>query len=490
MAITIPSAGHRGIDTGSTFLSKMLAYQEALFLADFNGLGTTLTANESTVEAVWATLPSVPSFSILSSYASQYLLADNTGTYRSRQVVTALEYPDFDDSNWAEIGLPEYALGDISYSSYAKEPPHWLECNGALFDTSVYAPLATLLSANVRGVRLSTSGSVTTSGVAFRGDSAYIATSTGTAPYYTLNAINNGVIGGSYTVDTAPTGIANGIAFGSQGLQNYLAIAHATTPFVSMYLQTASGVKQANPATLPTGTGNDVAFSGNGGYLAVAHATSPFLSIYTNSGGTLTKVANPATLPLADGKGVSFSSDGVYLAVATASTTEPLVVYKQSAGVFTKLTLPTINGMNGGQSCSFSSDGVYLAVTGTSSNTLVVLKRSGDTFTIIATGLESTISYSVSFSPNGQFLLVGQTAEIKMYKNVADVISLVNLQPNPFALGGTIIGGVGWSSDNLYFGVGNNVSPYLNVYKNAPVTPNITRPDTEQQVIPYINTGI
>src|SRR5690606_4544266 len=73
--------------------------------------------------------------------------------------------------------------------------------------------------------------------------------------------------------------------------------------------------KLANPAVLPTGIGHGCSFSPDGGYLAVAHSTSPFLSIYKRSGDTFTKLANPAVLPTGTGNGCSFSPDGEYLAV-------------------------------------------------------------------------------------------------------------------------------------------------------------------------------
>ena len=42
----------------------------------------------------------------------------------------------------------------------------------------------------------------------------------------------------------------------------FIAIAHATTPFLSVYPWIAGfGTKYANPATLPTGNGNAVSFS-------------------------------------------------------------------------------------------------------------------------------------------------------------------------------------------------------------------------------------
>jgi hypothetical protein len=90
-------------------------------------------------------------------------------------------------------------------------------------------------------------------------------------------------------------------------VEKFLAVVHQTSPYVTIYGQDANDfTKLANPATLPTSTGNGVAFSADGTYMAVAHDVSPFVTIYKRSGDTFTKLANPATLPTNFGYGVAF----------------------------------------------------------------------------------------------------------------------------------------------------------------------------------------
>ena len=108
--------------------------------------------------------------------------------------------------------------------------------------------------------------------------------------------------------------------------QYFVAVAHATTPFVSAYPWSDSGfgVKFANPATLPAGDGNGVAFSPAGNTIAVAHTTTPFITAYPwSASGFGTKFTNPATLPAGDGNGVAFSPAGN--AIAVAHTTSPSI---------------------------------------------------------------------------------------------------------------------------------------------------------------------
>ena len=89
--------------------------------------------------------------------------------------------------------------------------------------------------------------------------------------------------------------------------EKFLAVAHSTTPFVTVYGQDVDAfTKLGNPANLPTDTGRGIAFSADGNYLAVGHSTSPFLTIYKRSGDTFTKLPNPATLPTGNGLGIAF----------------------------------------------------------------------------------------------------------------------------------------------------------------------------------------
>ena len=78
--------------------------------------------------------------------------------------------------------------------------------------------------------------------------------------------------------------------------------------------------KLSDPATLPTGIGQAVAFSSDDTYMAVAHSTYPYITTYKRSGDTFSKLSDPATFPTGDGNGVAFSSDDTYMAVAHAAS--------------------------------------------------------------------------------------------------------------------------------------------------------------------------
>ena len=91
--------------------------------------------------------------------------------------------------------------------------------------------------------------------------------------------------------------------------------------FITVYPWSSGfGTKYANPATLPTGTGQTVAFSPNGADIAVAHSTTPFITAYPWSSGFGTKYSNPATLPTGTSAGVAFSPNGADITVAHSIT--------------------------------------------------------------------------------------------------------------------------------------------------------------------------
>ena len=97
----------------------------------------------------------------------------------------------------------------------------------------------------------------------------------------------------------------------SQATPKTLAVAHNSSPYITAYPWSGSGfgTKYANPSTLPTGTGNGVAFSPDNSAIAVAHLASPFITAYPwSSSGFGTKYANPSTLPTGNGYGVAWST--------------------------------------------------------------------------------------------------------------------------------------------------------------------------------------
>ena len=217
--------------------------------------------------------------------------------------------------------------------------------------------------------------------------------------------------------------------------------------------------------TSPTiaGIGNECDFSSDGAYLAIAHITSPFVTIYKHSNGQLTRLPDPTVLPTNTARICKFSPDGVYLAVGYDSSPYA-IIYKRDGDMFTALTNPTgiTTGINGGD---FSPDGVYLALTSGNNSANHIYKRDGDMFTKLSTPVFNTNAYSCAFSPDGTHLVSVHPGSpyIKLYKFENDV--LTDLPSPTGGLPTNQAQSRAFSSDGEHLVVGAFSPPYIYIYK-------------------------
>ena len=125
----------------------------------------------------------------------------------------------------------------------------------------------------------------------------------------------------SDTVPNTPTlaGIGWGAAFNPDG--TFLAVAHSTSPFLTV-IDTSNWTVVPNTPTL-AGIGYGAAFNHDGTRLAVAHVTSPNLTVIDTSNWTV--VPNTPTLA-GTGYGAAFNHDGTRLAVAHGTSPNLTVV--------------------------------------------------------------------------------------------------------------------------------------------------------------------
>lgn len=205
------------------------------------------------------------------------------------------------------------------------------------------------------------------------------------------------------------------------GSRGYVAAAHGTTPFVSIYnVETAT--KLSNPATLPAGNAQSVAWSPDGEYLAVAHATSPYLTVYqrtrtpTGVDDVFTKLANPGTLPNATGQGVCFSpvapNGRRYLVVATTSGgANSLVLYSVDGTTIThRQTVAILDEM---QAVAWSPSGQYVAVAGSTTGGFGRFRLytvANDTLTLQQSifGGAGTTFFATAWTPDEKYLLLAR----------------------------------------------------------------------------------
>jgi hypothetical protein len=235
-----------------------------------------------------------------------------------------------------------------------------------------------------------------------------------------------------------------------------------------------SFIKQTNPTTLPPYTANGVAFSPNGTLLAVAHETSPYVSIYRlgATNGTWYKMRNPTTLPEGDATSVAFSPNGTLLAVGTIYS-PCLVMYRRGPtnGTFYKIPGPT--GVAGAPyDIKFSPDGVYMAVGHQDMPRLTIYKRGATNGTYYKlqnpTTLPSSNVNGVAFSHNGTYLAASFTFSpyLLIYKKGAVNGTYYREPNNPTTVPGAIQG-LAFSHNSTYLAAGSYYSPYVIIYKRG-----------------------
>jgi hypothetical protein len=260
-----------------------------------------------------------------------------------------------------------------------------------------------------------------------------------------------------------PTGYGNDPAWSPDA--TYLAIPTSNT---GIFIYKRSGntfTKLADPATMPGPNGRQAAFSPDGTYLAVAGLSTPYLTIYKRSGDTFTKLADPATMPPGSAYGVSFSGDGNLLAVAHAGTPY-ITIYQRSGDTFTKLPDPAVLPPNYCYGCSFSENSTYLSVTHLQQPYITIYKISGTTFTKLPNPQQlpdSTATFS-SWSPDNNYLtVINNSFTVKMitYRRIGDNFAAI---ASPASMPTGTVRGSAWSWDSKYLSITSS-SGYLKIYE-------------------------
>ncbi len=105
-------------------------------------------------------------------------------------------------------------------------------------------------------------------------------------------------------------------------------------------------------------------------FVAVAHANSPYVSVYrwNDGGGFGEKLANPSTLLTAQVSGISFSPDGLVIALAFGASPGHAAYQWSASGFGTKYSDPSTSVSSGGGIC-FTKNGDKVVTTGASFST-------------------------------------------------------------------------------------------------------------------------
>lgn len=169
---------------------------------------------------------------------------------------------------------------------------------------------------------------------------------------------------------------SNGIEDGNQAVSTWrgpiayadiIAIAHATSPFVSTYPFDAIagiGAKLADPVALPTAAGNGVHFNYANNVLMLADDTAGVEAwVFSKATGFSSKFAAPAVPPSANGRALSFhpTDNAVALAVLGSPFIEAWQ-WNNTTGFGTRFTDPAVLPTGNGFGVAFNPAGTALAV--------------------------------------------------------------------------------------------------------------------------------
>ncbi len=264
-----------------------------------------------------------------------------------------------------------------------------------------------------------------------------------------------------------PEGNANGVAWSADG--KLFAVAHATTPFLSIFnyddstntftdfANPSSGAAGVSSPFMPSNTGNGVDFSPNGDYLAVAHNSSPFCTVYRKNGASFVKL--PSLLSLGNnGRAVSFSADSNFLSVGTSGG---FYVYSRSGETFTKIANATLEGQGTTGGTAWSPDSRYTAAAQGATPFIKFIRRDGEgassTLTRVSTSeaLDGS-GNAAAWSPDGVYVAIAYSGTVGTFG--ANKIAIYKQSGDTFTRL-TVTGqpttsagptGVAWSKDGKY----------------------------------------
>lgn len=314
------------------------------------------------------------------------------------------------------------------------------------------------------------------------------ASSPGISLYRWTGSAFGAKIGNTVELDTSISGIA------ISPNHKCLAVALASSPYVRVYSvsRTGFGPPYSSPATLPGGWCRNVVFSPDGAYIAVAQFDSPYVSCWnwSTTTGFGVKLTDPATTPTGIGFGVSFNANSQYLAVAHASSPAISVYPVSTTAIGTKVSNPaSLPGGDGTCVCfadiSPSSPGIVVGSTASPYihsypwNGTAFGTKHGDPSPLPASQPNSIqISTESGASICGYALNASPYYEKRTWQQ-SDGMS----GAGPHGAAATLPTGAGngfymCRTPYFAFGVAHNTSPYVSVYDSSAPPVKYSNPST------------
>ena len=242
----------------------------------------------------------------------------------------------------------------------------------------------------------------------------------------------------------------------------YLASSCAGNPYVNSWGQ---NVDTFQPIALPaatSGADQGAAYSPDGQYLAYVGQSDPRFVVYKRTGDAYVRLATPP-VTFTRAAGVSFSPDSNYALVAMENP--PFLVYLKRAGdAFNPLTNLGIAAAGDSRAVAFSPDGLFVAVATTTQ--IRVSSRVGDTLTATVSYDTNYRTLAVAFSPDNNYLAYGtiEGSFFQVRKKVSGAYgTLLSIDTPPPGR----VNGVAWSADGVHIALACGVAPYIALYKRS-----------------------
>lgn len=247
-----------------------------------------------------------------------------------------------------------------------------------------------------------------------------------------------------------------------------------TQAYKWQYLDDFGELTRLSNPTAPDGPPGGLAINAQGSHMAVTlYNTSPYLQLYSISGETFTQLTDPSGASQYS-KMCQWDETGRYLAVGIIGSPY-LEVWRRDGDSLTKLTLPSWGSVPPVEVRGLSWYGNYLAI-GTSRVTdprFLVLKRSGDTFTLLDDPADSYPSVGVDgvyFAPNGDYLVAAcyfSPYSIYLYSRSGDVFTLEDSTLGSGMTQGLEDYRAAWDPTSTYFAAVVNTATTLTLWKRS-----------------------
>jgi len=316
------------------------------------------------------------------------------------------------------------------------------------------------LGSTITGLTIPTIG-VTGRRSEYTRDNVYLATSSFSSPYVLIYKRD----GDTHTLLTGLPSLASAVYDVSWSPDRiYLAIAYNTSPFIQVWKRTGDSFASLTVPTL-TNALTSVSFSNNGTYVAGTCVTTPFVYVLKRTGDSFASITVPSFSYRCNH--CAWSPDDTYLAIAQqVASSASLIVLKRSTDTFTACTVYNSPSYYGTY-VEFHPNGDYLYFSCQGGNNFYAFKRSGDLFALIDINLTGSVSGNGTGAAchiGGAFIIAlgASSPYAYLYEIGGDKLtnktftSSVASQPN----------GVCFSRDGKYIVITETSSPYIRLYKS------------------------